>query len=226
MTSLAALYHITPENLALRRQFIGLDGEVVALLATLRPWADEVCETVAEDLTDHHFRFSSTAEFLGEFASAHGMDMATLRAHWKGAQAGHWKAIFAQATQPQPFGVDYFGELLRVGNGHNTIDLPLKWFLGSYPAYLDAVRRALRATPPQAQGTAPKRAGVLGRRHQVVVTTSCWPTPNAPSESCSTTTSRRSPTPSTSTRSPPSAWISPYSRASTAGVTCRTAAPS
>ena len=35
MESLAALYHVTPENLALRRQFIGLDGDVVALLAAL-----------------------------------------------------------------------------------------------------------------------------------------------------------------------------------------------
>jgi len=39
MESLAALYDITPENLALRRKFIGLDAEVVALLADLRAWA-------------------------------------------------------------------------------------------------------------------------------------------------------------------------------------------
>jgi methyl-accepting chemotaxis protein len=168
MTSLATLYHVTPENLALRRQFIGLDGEVVALLAALGPWADEVCESVAEDLTDHHFKFSSTSEFLRDFAAGHDMDVPALRAHWKGAQAGHWKAIFAQAAQPQPFGVDYFGELLRVGAGHNKIDLPLKWFLGSYPAYLDAVRRALRATPPHVGGPATKRAGVLRRRHPLV----------------------------------------------------------
>jgi hypothetical protein len=36
--SLAGLYHISPENLALRRQFIGLDDDVLALLDKLRPW--------------------------------------------------------------------------------------------------------------------------------------------------------------------------------------------
>ena len=40
MDSLAGLYHITPENLALRRRFIGLDADVIALLGSLRPWAD------------------------------------------------------------------------------------------------------------------------------------------------------------------------------------------
>ena len=41
MDSLAGLYHITPENLALRRRFIGLDADVIALLGSLRPWADD-----------------------------------------------------------------------------------------------------------------------------------------------------------------------------------------
>jgi hypothetical protein len=64
MESLAALYHVTPENLALRRQFIGLDGDVVALLADLRPWAEEVAEVIAGEVTEHHFQFSGTADFF------------------------------------------------------------------------------------------------------------------------------------------------------------------
>src|SRR6185437_15638510 len=60
--SLAALYHISSENLALRRQFIGLDAEVLALLKQLQPWADEVADAVAEELTDHHVKFSATID--------------------------------------------------------------------------------------------------------------------------------------------------------------------
>ena len=80
MDSLAALYHITPENLALRREFIGLDGEVVALLADLQPWADEVADAVAADLTEHHFQFSATADFFGSYAAERRLDLDSFRA--------------------------------------------------------------------------------------------------------------------------------------------------
>ena len=36
-----------------------------------------------------------------------------------------------------------------MGALHDRISLPLKWYLGSYPTYLDAVRRQLRENPPQ-----------------------------------------------------------------------------
>ena len=149
MNSLAALYHITPDNLALRRRFIGLDADVIALLDSLRPWADEVAEDVAAELTEHAFTFSATKTFFDAHAAGAGISTAELRTGWHGAQASHWRAIFAEPGKPQPFGVAYFESLLHVGAVHNKINLPLKWFLGAYPIYVDVVRRALRAAPPQ-----------------------------------------------------------------------------
>ena len=73
MGSLSSLYHITPENLALRRQFIGLDAEVVALLAELSPWATEVADALAADVTDHHFGATATAEFFRAYAAEKGI---------------------------------------------------------------------------------------------------------------------------------------------------------
>jgi methyl-accepting chemotaxis protein len=163
MDSRAALYHITPDNLALRREFIGLDGEVVALLAELQPWADEVGDEVVADLTDHHFEFSATADFLRAYVAEAGIELDALRAAWHQAQAGHWRAIFAEPSRPEPFGLEYFAGLLAVGAAHNRINLPLKWYLGSYPAYLDAVRRQLHENPPQITREPEVRRGLRRR---------------------------------------------------------------
>jgi methyl-accepting chemotaxis protein len=168
MDSLASLYHINSENLALRRQFIGLNADVLSLLTALQPWAEDVVDMVCEDLTEHHFTFSRTADFLRDFAHERGMDFTALRAHWHGAQAAHWRAIFAEPAKREPFGLAYFQGLLRVGAGHNKIHMPLKWYLGSYPSFLDAVRRALRSTPPQIEGDERPRTGLLRRREPAI----------------------------------------------------------
>ena len=163
MDSRAALYHITPENLALRREFIGLDGEVIEFISKLQLWADEVVDKVAADLTSHHFEFSATAAFLRAYVAEAGIELDALRAAWHRAQAGHWRTIFAEPSRPEPFGVEYFAGLLAVGAVHNRINLPLKWYLGSYPAYLYAVRRQLHENPPQIAGERDGRRGLRRR---------------------------------------------------------------
>jgi methyl-accepting chemotaxis protein len=99
--------------------------------------------------------------------SRKGIGLEALRVGWHKAQATHWKAIFAEPASSDPFGVDYFAGLLAVGALHNRISLPLKWYLGSYPTYLDAVRRQLRENPPQLDGEPPRRSGWLRRREPV-----------------------------------------------------------
>jgi methyl-accepting chemotaxis protein len=168
MDSLAALYHVTPQSLALRRRVIGLDADVIALLAGLRPWADEVADAVTGEVSERIFGFSASASFLGDHAAQKGIALKDLRAEWQAAHARHWRAIFAEPGQRQPFGVRYFEGLLGVGALHNTIDLPLKWCLGAYAVYLDAVRHALRATPPQLAATAAKGPGWRRRREPAV----------------------------------------------------------
>ncbi|HEY1715021.1 MAG TPA: globin-coupled sensor protein [Solirubrobacteraceae bacterium] len=163
MESLAALYHITPENLALRRRFIGLDADVITWLGKLRPWAEEVADEVAAELTEHTFAFP-TAEFFNAYVASKGITLAAVRKGWHAAQVGHWRAIFAEPGKARPFGVDYFEGLLRVGALHNQINLPQKWFLGTYAKYLDAVSHALRSTPPRIAGAECKATGWRRRR--------------------------------------------------------------
>jgi methyl-accepting chemotaxis protein len=165
MEPLASLYHITPENLAVRRQFIGLDDEAIAVLASLREWAEEVADEIVAEVTDHYFEFPATAEFLRGQASREGIELDALRARWLAEQKSRWLAIFAQASRPEPFGVEYFEGLLAVGAGNNKIDLPLKWYLGGHPARRDAVRRQLLENPPRFEDE-PRRSSFSFRRRE------------------------------------------------------------
>ena len=57
------------------------------------------------------------------------------------------------ATQPPSsaagFGVSYFEALLGVGALHSRINLPLKWFLGTYPVFVDLVHEAMLEDVPE-----------------------------------------------------------------------------
>src|SRR5690242_19745520 len=106
----------------------------MALLTKLQPWAEEVADVVAAELTEHHFKFSATSDFFRDYVGKKGIELEALRKGWEAAQAGHFKAIFAEPATRDPFGLDYFVGLLGVGTLHNKINLPLKWYLGSYPA--------------------------------------------------------------------------------------------
>ena len=59
-------------------------------------------------------------------------------------QAGYLREIFAEAAGEGRFGLDYLERRLVVGRLHNTINLPVKWYVGSYTIYFDLVRARLR----------------------------------------------------------------------------------
>jgi methyl-accepting chemotaxis protein len=146
MGELCDLYGVTEENLAIRRAFIGLDRDAIGVLANLRSWADDVAEPIARELTDHHFAFPATAEFFHDYVRERGIQLSALRAGWQAAHVGHFRQIFQEAQSSRPFSVDYFEGLLGVGALHNKIDLPLKWYLGSYPTLGRIVHRKISET--------------------------------------------------------------------------------
>ncbi|MGH2858672.1 MAG: methyl-accepting chemotaxis protein [Solirubrobacteraceae bacterium] len=173
MASLTQLYQITDGSLAQRRRFIGLDDEVVALLGAVAPWANEVGPRIAGRLTEHHFGFSATAQFFRDNAAARGIPIDQLRAGWQKAQESHWQEIFAEPAQQDPFGRRYFEQLLGVGTVHNRHGVPLKWYIGAYLPYMDAVREQLREDPPIVEAAPSRRTGRgigrgRGRGEQVI----------------------------------------------------------
>ncbi|MCC6407476.1 MAG: globin-coupled sensor protein [Planctomycetes bacterium] len=142
--SLCQTYSIHEQGLALRRRFIQLDDADVRTLAGLRKWADRNAAAIAREFYDFQFAFEPTAEFFRAHAANRGLPLEALRRALEAAQGGYFRQIFEEAATNGTFGCSYFERRLHVGQLHNAIDLPLKWYVGSYPLYFQLVRKYLR----------------------------------------------------------------------------------
>lgn len=131
--SIARRYAIDDRNLALRRQFIRLTKEDATLLGELVDWARRIAPEVAREFYDWQFSFPPTRRFFDDLAASRGLPLSGLRKHLEAAQSGYLIEIFAGATVD--WDLRYFEKRLRVGTVHDQIDLPFKWYIGSYPEY-------------------------------------------------------------------------------------------
>jgi methyl-accepting chemotaxis protein len=143
MATLADLYRFNETNLALRREFMRLTKDDVAVLKRLKKWAERAAEPMAKEFYDHQFAFAPTRKFFSDHAAKSGRSLEVLRQGLEKAQAGYFRQIFDEAAGSGRFGVDYFERRLAVGKLHNTIDLPFKWYLGSYPMFYDLAHKHL-----------------------------------------------------------------------------------
>ena len=130
---LCSKYGIDDDNLAQRREFLRLGEEERALLAELAPWARSIAPEVAKAFYDWQFSFAPTREYFEDFAHARKMSVSALRQHLEAAQAGYFAEVFEGAVSN--WDVEYFERRLKVGKLHDKIDLPLKWYVGSYAEY-------------------------------------------------------------------------------------------
>ena len=120
------------------------------LLGGMRAWADRNADAIGTALAEHTFASGASGALPARLRRRQGHRASSdLKRGWGGAHAAHLKAIFAEAAKPNGFGVSYFEGLLGVGVLHSKINLPLKWFLGTYPVLLDIVHDALRADVPE-----------------------------------------------------------------------------
>jgi Methyl-accepting chemotaxis protein (MCP) signalling domain/Protoglobin len=148
VAELASLYRLNETNLALRREFLGLTREDVRILKALSGWADSIAASLASEFYDQQFAFAPTVAFFRVYADKAGRSVDDLRDGLERAQTGYFKGIFAEAASGGTYGVAYFEKRLQVGRLHNTIDLPFKWYIGSYVRYFDLVRKYLRRRYP------------------------------------------------------------------------------
>jgi len=130
------------QNLALRRQFIRLSEGDRALLGELAPWAQSVAADVAREFYDWQFEFAPTRQFFDSIAASRNMPLSQLRVHLEAAQVGYITEVFAGAQ----IGWDarYFEKRLHVGMVHDRINLPFKWYVGSYPEFQRLISQYLR----------------------------------------------------------------------------------
>ena len=136
---------------------------MVALLADLRPWGDEVADEVAAEVTDHHFRVRPPRTSSARYAAERGSSSRRFAPSGTRRAPATGGGSSPSPAEPEPFGIEYFATLLEAGAGYNRMNLPMKWYLGRYPAYLDAVRRQLRENPPLIAGVEVRRRGLLRR---------------------------------------------------------------
>ena len=115
----------------------------------MQAWADRNADAIGAKLAEHTFGHALRRPVPERLRQRQGHPRRRPQAGWGGAQAGHFKAIFAEATKPGGFGVSYFEGLLGVGALHSRINLPLKWFLGTYPVFIDLVHEAMLADTPE-----------------------------------------------------------------------------
>jgi len=141
--NLCSLLAIDETNLAARRAFLRIGPEECALLTKLLPWAERVAPRLTHEFYDWQFTFPATRTFFEHMARAKGTSLESLRANLEQAQAGYFVGLFRGAREG--YGLNYLEGRLHIGETHDRIDLPLKWYLGSYAEYARLIARELRA---------------------------------------------------------------------------------
>ncbi len=140
-TSLAERFGINEENLAQRRAFLQITEEDRQLLSSMQSWAQTVAPAVAHEFYDWQFEFPHTLSFFQGMAQKKGVSLTELRSVLENAQAGYFVSIFRGADSN--WGVSHFENRLRIGWTHDQIDLPTKWFVGSFTQYEELTAKYL-----------------------------------------------------------------------------------
>ncbi len=123
-------FGINNTNLAVRREFIRLGEREAQLLGELAGWIRREAAAVAREFYDWQFQFPPTRRFFEEHARRRGVPLDELRQHLERTQARYLTEIFEGAASR--WDSEYFERRLYVGWLHDKINLPFKWYIGSY----------------------------------------------------------------------------------------------
>jgi len=140
--ALAPAFGIGEASLARRREFIRLGEEDRKILMGLQDWASRVAPAIAREFYDWQFSFAPTLMFFERIAAARRMALASLRSTLETTQAAYIVSLFAGAAQN--WGLGYFEDRLVIGSVHDRINLPFKWYIGSYVEMQRLIRAHLR----------------------------------------------------------------------------------
>jgi len=152
---------VTEASLRTRHEFVMLGNRDRQVLEELIPWIETVSEDLAREFYDHQFSFEPTARFFAEFAAKSGVSSASVRPHLERNQAHYIESLFRGARSG--WDVAYFEERLHVGTVHDRIDLPLKWYIGSYCQWRRLLSHAL-VEHYTGEGSGPARSKVTSPR--------------------------------------------------------------
>lgn len=140
--SLAQKFGMDAASIGQRREFIRLGAEDRQTLAEMAPWAQTVAPLIAKEFYDWQFEFGPTREFFENIAREKKAPVSSIRAHLESAQTSYLTEVFAGAAIN--WDLRYFEKRLQVGAVHDRINLPFKWYVGSYPEFQRLVGEYLR----------------------------------------------------------------------------------
>lgn len=143
MQSGSAKLVVSEDNLRGRREYLGIDEDMIKILASLEPWAAQIAPALASDFYDQQFGFGPMRDFFHAYAAEKGTTADIVRGRLEKAQANYYHEIFAEAASGGGFSVSYFSKRLHVGRVHFVMDLPLNWYLSSYDTYQKLTRKYL-----------------------------------------------------------------------------------
>ena len=141
-SGIAARFGIDEANLAWRREFIRLADDDRELLMGLVDWASRNAPAISHEFYEWQFSFPPTLAFFDNFANARNVPLSALRQQLEATHAGYILEVFAGAERN--WGISYFEDRLLVGSVHDRINLPFKWYIGSYSELLRLLRTHLR----------------------------------------------------------------------------------
>lgn len=134
-------FAITQDNLERRLQYVGLGDDARKRIEGLIPWAERIAPELSRRFYEHQFGCETVRAFFAQTASERGIDLQQLRQALEQTHAAYFAGIFQGARQG--WGLEYMEKRLVVGLRHNAIDLPLKWYIGSYVEIQVQLRRLL-----------------------------------------------------------------------------------
>ncbi len=140
--TLCEKFGINEENLKRRREFLHLGAEEQKVLSDLAPWAKTAAPEIVREFYDWQFSFPPTVAFFEHFAQKRKMPMSDLRAHLEKMQTWYLQSLFEHASKG--WGPEYFESRLHIGETHDRIDLPFKWYIGAYIEFERLIRPRLR----------------------------------------------------------------------------------
>ncbi|BCW95306.1 MAG: hypothetical protein KatS3mg018_0788 [Fimbriimonadales bacterium] len=117
--------------------------ERVQALCAASEYLEQLAPQLVREFYDFQFQFSETVHFFNQYAQQRGMSLATLRQRLEQAQLQYFLEIFREAKRGGEFGAAFLEKRLHIGYIHNEINLPMKWYLGSYALYAELLKKYL-----------------------------------------------------------------------------------
>jgi len=139
----ASVLRLIEQGLALRKQFLTITPERVNALCTVADYMEQVAPQMMREFYEFQFQFPETARFFEQYAAHHRLSLSELRTRLENAQLEYFLQIFREARAGGRFGLDFMKKRLVIGHLHNKINLPVKWYLGSYALYVELLKKYL-----------------------------------------------------------------------------------